>query len=388
MTAATPGLAFLLAFLMVATALRSAITAVGPLLGTLQADLGLSATTAGVLASLPLLLFAAFAPLASLARSYGSERLLVAALAALVGGILLRSQGHVVALFGGTMVLAGAIAVANILLPTLVKQHFPDRIPTVTTAYATVLGVSASAGSGLSVPLAGWLGGWQAALASWALPALLALLLWAPHARRVQHQPATAESASQALPWRSGLAWQVTGYMGLQSLAFYTTASWYPTLLQDLGYSADAAGWYLSLYMVAAMAAGLAVPWGVRRLVGQHGLGAATGLLTAVGILGVMLAPGALGLWMVLMGIGTGPAFVLALSFMGLRAANAKVAAALSLMAQALGYLIAASGPVCFGYLHDATGGWTASMLFALLAALVMAACGYGAGRVGRSVSV
>jgi CP family cyanate transporter-like MFS transporter len=189
------------------------------------------------------------------------------------------------------------------------------------------------------------------------------------------------------MPWRSGLAWQVTGYMGLQSLAFYMTASWYPAMLGDLGWSADASGWYLSLYMIAAMLAGLAVPWLVRRSVGQQGLGAATGLLTALGVGGLMIQPQWLGLWMVLMGIGTGPAFVLALSFMGLRAADARTAAALSLMAQSLGYLLAAAGPVCFGWLHDVTGGWTGSMAFALLMALAMAACGYGAGRVGRSVT-
>ena len=237
------GASFLIALFVVATCLRSSITGVGPLLGVLREQLGLSATAAGLLSSLPLLMFAACAPLSRLARNHGTERLLLAALVVLVAGILLRSEGHVLPLFLGTLVLASGIAVANVLLPVLVKQHFPTRIPTITSAYATVMGASAALGSGLAAPLAqGLPGGWRASLVAWAVPAVVALMLWIPHTRHDVHITSAADTPHPRLPWGSVLAWQVTAYMGLQSLVFYVTVAWYPAMLRDGGMPVATAG--------------------------------------------------------------------------------------------------------------------------------------------------
>lgn len=374
-------LSFLVALLTVASCLRSSITGVGPLLDLIRADLQLSATLAGLLASLPLLMFALCAPMSRLARNHGTERLLLAALVTLLVGILLRPTGPIGALFAGTVLLAGGIAVANILLPVLVKQHFPSRIPAITTRYASVMGLSATFGSALAVPLVGMLGGsWRGSLLFWAVPAVLAIVLWVPHTRRDVHVLEAGEPAPP-LPWRSALAWQVTGFMGLQSLVFYVTVAWYPTMLADAGVSAQTTGWMLTLYQAAALGSGLFVPSLVHRAPNQQWLATAIGLLNALGSLGMWLWPGGIALWMVVLGVGSGPALILALSFMGLRAANPRSVAALSLMGQSLGYLIAASGPLAFGALHDLTGGWQASMALLVLAGLALAACGYGAGR-------
>jgi len=379
------GASFLIALFVVATCLRSSITGVGPLLGVLREQLGLSATAAGLLSSLPLLMFAACAPLSRLARNHGTERLLLAALVVLVAGILLRSEGHVLPLFLGTLVLASGIAVANVLLPVLVKQHFPTRIPTITSAYATVMGASAALGSGLAAPLAqGLPGGWRASLCAWAVPAVVALVLWIPHTRHDVHITSAADTPHPRLPWGSVLAWQVTAYMGLQSLVFYVTVAWYPTMLRDAGMPVATAGWLLTLYQAAALGGGLVMPLLIRRSSDQRALGAATGLLSAVGTLGMLLAPGGGVVWMVLLGFGTGPALILALSFMGLRASSPLAAASLSLMAQSLGYLLAACGPVTFGFLHEHSGGWVGPMLFLVAAGLAMVVCGFGAGRAVR----
>ncbi len=167
---------FLVALLLVAANLRAALTGVGPLLPVIQQDLSLSATAAGLLGSLPLLMFALFAPLARLGARFGAERLVLAGLVALALGILLRSEGHVASLYAGTVLLAAAIAMTNVLVPTLVKQHFPGRVPLLTSAYATVMQVFASLGSGIAVPLLLWLpGGWRASLASWVLLALVTI---------------------------------------------------------------------------------------------------------------------------------------------------------------------------------------------------------------------
>ena len=376
---------FLVALLVVAVCLRSAITGVGPLLAQLRADTGLSATAAGVLSSLPLLMFALCAPLAKLARNHGTERLLLAALLALLTGIVLRPTGPLVALFAGTVLLAGGIAVANILLPVLVKQHFPTRIPMLTTSYATIMGLSATLGSALAAPLAAALpGGWRASLLCWAVPVVIAIALWIPHARSDVHQVPASDEPSPPLPWKSLLAWQVTGYMGLQSLVFYVTVTWYPTMLRDQGVAITTTGWMLTLYQAAALISGLAVPRLIHRSSDQRALAVAIGACNAIGSLGMWLWPSGIALWMVILGIGSGPALILALSFMGLRAATPRSVAALSLMGQALGYLVAAVGPVVFGLLHDLTGGWQTSMAFLVAAGVLLAICGYGAGRAVR----
>lgn len=373
---------FFIALLLVAACLRSPITGVGPLLDTISEALSLTATQAGVLSSLPLLMFAGCAPVARLARAHGTERLLFASLVVAVGGILLRSEGSTTPLFAGTVLLSSGIAVANILMPIVVKQHYPERIASITTAYASVMGGFAALASGVSAPLARLLpGGWQWSLASWSVLAALALVLWLPQLRAPTRAAAMAEPAAHGLPWRSSIAWQVTGFMGLQSTVFYVTISWYPTMLVDSGMPVETTGWLLTLYQVAALVAGLAVPALIRRYRDQRRFGLVCGLITAVATLGVLLAPRAALLWLLLMGLGSGPALILALSFMGLRAATSQSAAALSLMAQAMGYLVAAFGPVIFGAVHDFTHGWTWPMLFTVAVALGMAACGWGAGR-------
>ena len=378
------GASFLIALLLIAANLRPSLTGVGPLLETIQDDLSLSATAAGLLSSLPLLAFAGFAPLATLARQHGAERILLAALLALIAGTLLRSEGSIAALFGGTVLLATGLAVTNVLLPMLIKQHYPERVPTITTAYATTMGAIAALGSGLAVPLARVLpGGWRSSLASWALLAAIAVVFWLPHLRSPSGATpgSAAASSTPHPPWRTRIAWQVTCFMGLQSTLFYIAISWYPAILRDNGFSPSSAGWLLTLFQVAALLAGLPIPMLIRRFMDQRGLALAASLLVGFGTLGVLLAPRAAALWMIVLGMGAGPGLILALSFMGLRARNPMTAAALSLMAQSIGYLLAAFGPIAFGFVHDRVGGWSAALLGACALTVLQGLCGLGAGR-------
>jgi MFS transporter, CP family, cyanate transporter len=374
--------AFLIALLLIAANLRPALTGVGPLLETIQNDLRLSATAAGLLGSLPILIFAAFAPLARLARQYGAERILLAGLLALIAGTLVRSQGHAAALFGGTLLLATGIAGINVLIPVLVKQHYPERVPAITTAYATVMGGFAALASGVAVPLAHSLpGGWRSSLASWALLAVIALIVWLPQVRAERNKTQAPKDAAPHPPWRTPLAWQITGYMGLQSTLFYIAVSWFPTILRENGFSPVAAGWMLTLFQVAALVAGLAIPRLIRQFKNQQGLAFGVAALSTVATLGLLIAPSAAAVWMILLGCGAGPSLILALSFMGLRASSQQTAAALSLMAQGIGYLIAAAGPILFGLVHDHTGGWTLALLGTAAVTVLQALCGIGAGR-------
>lgn len=374
---------FLLALLLVAANLRASLTGVGPLLPDIRAALGLSATAAGLLGSLPLLMFAVFAPMARLGERFGAERMAMGGLIALLAGILLRSTDGVAALFLGTGILSAAIAMTNVLMPALVKQHYPTRVPALTMAYATVMQVFASLASGIAVPLAVALpGGWRASLASVAVPVVVAMLCWLPQVRR----PAAIAAESTPVerphpPWRRALAWQVTLFMGVQSTLFYVSISWYPAYLTEQGYSATAAGTLITVYQVAALLAGIGIPVLMPRFRDQRGLAVCCASLGFVGTLGMWLAPGAAAVWVVVLGIGAGPSLILALSFIGLRTQSVQTAAALSLMAQGVGYFIAMFGPLAFGFLHDVSGGWTLPLLFVMGVATALGIMGMLAGR-------
>lgn len=379
-------LAFLLALLLVAANLRAALTGVGPVLDAVQAELKLSPTAAGTLVSLPVLMFAVFAPLAGLARRFGAGRLLLAGLALLATGLIVRSIGGTTALFGGTVLLGIGIASTNVLLPVVIKRRYPDRVTSMTTAYATVMGASAALASGVSVPLAEVLpGGWRGALAIWAVPACIALLAWLPHSPpppgRNRDMPASTPRIAAPAVWRTSVAWQITGFMGLQSTVFYIVINWFPAYLRESGFSAAAAGWLMTLYQVAALVAGMAVPMLVSRLRDQRALALGLALLTLSGILGVLYAPGFSTAWFIVMGAGSGPSLVLALSFMGLRARDSASAATLSLLSQGVGYFVAACGPVWFGLVREHTGGWNSAILATAAVALLYGLCGFGAGR-------
>jgi MFS transporter, CP family, cyanate transporter len=237
---------FVLGILLLAANLRPALTGVAPLIGEIRADTGISNGAAGLLTTLPLLAFALLSPVAPrMARRFGLEGVLLASLLVLAAGILLRWAGTIPPLFLGTAILGAAIAFGNVLLPGLVKREFPENVGLMTSVYSASLGISAALAAGVSVPLTKLDGiGWQGALAVWAVPALLACVAWLPQLSR---KDLPARSSGENAPsirdiWRSPLAWQVTLFMGLQSLSYYVTLTWLPEILQDGGMGAARAG--------------------------------------------------------------------------------------------------------------------------------------------------
>jgi CP family cyanate transporter-like MFS transporter len=371
----------LLALILLTINLRPALTSVGPLLEDIRASVGMSATAAGVLNSLPLLAFAVFSPLAQFGRRFGIERTLVAIMALLALGILLRSHGSVAALFGGSIVLAAGIAVGNVLMPGLIKRDYPERVQGVTTIYVMALGLSSAVAAGLAVPLSHWLpGGWNTALAAWAIPAMAAALFWLPLAIRSGGEGGRSRVAPAAV-WRSALAWQVTFFMGLQSLAFYVIIGWFPAILRDAGYSADAAGFMMTAFQILSLFVALGMSLFLRRAPDQRLMVVVASLTATLPVIGLQLWPGLAYLWIVLLGLGSGGCFILAMTFIGLRSANAYDAASLSMMSQSIGYLLASTGPFIFGLLHDISHGWQVPLAMLPIIGLIQAAVGIGAGR-------
>jgi MFS transporter, CP family, cyanate transporter len=383
LTTARSGL-LLAGILLIAANLRAAITSVGPVVEDIRTDLDIGGATASVLISLPLVAFAVVSPVAPvLARRIGVERALGAALAVLAVATVVRSLPSIPALWVGTAFLGIAIAVINVLLPSLVKREYPDRIGQVTGLYSSVQGAAAALASGFAVPLAGTTQhGWRLALGVWAGLGLIALAVFLPQLRRRTVPPAATSAAVQhRSPWGSALGWQVTVFMGMQSTIYYTLITWWPSVERAHGVSAAAAGWHLFAMQVAGLLSNLATARLIPRFPDQRWLLlGATGLF-ATAIAGQLALPGASLLWIVVAGAGGGACIVLALSLFGLRTRDHHQAAALSGMAQSVGYALAAAGPILLGALHDATGSWTAPLFVLLGVLVVQAVAGVQAGR-------
>ncbi|EDZ4824119.1 CynX/NimT family MFS transporter [Salmonella enterica] len=369
--------------LMIATTLRVTFTGAAPLLETIRSDYGLSTAQTGLLTTLPLLAFALVSPLAAgIARRFGMERSLFAAMLLICAGIALRSLPSAALLFAGTAIIGCGIALGNVLLPGLIKRDFSQHVARLTGAYSLTMGAAAALGSALVVPLALHGFGWRGALLMLMLFPLLAFLIWLPQWRTTR---SANLSSSRALHergiWRSPLAWQVTLFLGLNSLIYYVISGWLPTILISHGYSEAQAGSLHGLLQLATAAPGLAIPLILHRFNDQRWIAALVSLLCAVGAAGLWFVPGQAIIWTLLFGFGSGATMILGLTFIGLRASSAHQAAALSGMAQSVGYLLAACGPPVMGKLHDASGSWYLPLSGVTVLAIIMAIFGLYAGR-------
>lgn len=367
----------------IAAALRAPFTSVGPLLGMIRDDLGLSDTLAGAITTLPLLAFALLSPFApGLARRFGTANVLMVAMLSLSLGILIRSSSGAAMLFLGTAMIGLSIAVCNVLLPGLIKGRFPERIGLMTGVYTVSMNICAAVASGISVPLAQQSGfGWKGTLATWFIVAALATLFWIPQLRNLAQGSSVRKGHSSGKIWRSRLAWQVTLFMGLQSLLYYVLIAWFSVILVERGMSSSHAGWILSLMQLAQLPFTFFVPMWAGTMKDQRRLVLVTSILFIVGILGVWLGSSSwMAVWAICIGIAGGFAFGLVMMFFSLRTRNAQEASELSGMAQSLGYLLAAMGPALFGLLHDVTHSWNIPLALLAVASILLFVVGLGAG--------
>ncbi len=374
-----------LAIVLVAFNLRPMLASLAPVLPEVMRDIGLSATMASLMSTVPVLflgLFAATAP--GLARRLGLESATLWALAAVAVGTGLRGVGGVEMLVAGSLLAGAGIGIGNVLLPGLLKRDFADRAPLMTGFYSMALCVGASVAAGATVPLYNAFGrSWHLALAFWALPAAAALAFslfaWSDRLWRVG--PVVAVSAAGSL-WRDPVAWQVTMFMGLQSVMAYTVFGWLAPIMRSRGDTPVTAGLVVSVSVLMQVVSSLPAPILAARLRSQSIPACGSVILIVVGFLGLLSAP----LWMqwifaVTMGIGMGGAFATAVLFLVLRAPTGAAAARLSSMSQTVGYLLASMGPLFVGVAHDATGDWRGAGVLFVVAGGGAAIAGFLAGR-------
>jgi MFS transporter, CP family, cyanate transporter len=366
--------------------LRGAITSLPPVFPELQSSLHLSAATISLLAATPVICFGVVSGFAAaLARRLGEERVLLGAVIVLVAGLVTRGAVPAVLLFPGTVLASGAIAVMNVLLSSMIKRRWPERAGFLIGVYITALSAGAIVASLVSVPLWQASGGSVALTLGWlAAPAALAALLWLPQARSRAVTARQNDPPSPRVPapvarlavHRYALTWQVTLFMGMQSLLYYAALSWLPSILRDRGESAAGAGDLIALMGVGNLAVSMIVPMAAHRMRRQHALVLATVVAMTAGLAGMVYAPlGSAAAWALILGAGQNAALALAIFFTAARAPHAAAAASLSSFAQAVGYLLASAGPLEVGLLHSATGSWTVPVLvlFALTVVLLVA---------------
>ncbi len=370
--------------LLIAFNLRIGVASVGPVLSSIESGLGVSPATASLLTTIPVFAFGAFAFLTpALTRRVGLHRLLGITMAAVAIGIGVRLIPSPIALFGGTVLVGAAIAVANVCMPAAVKQDFGHRVGLMMGLYSTSLFIGAAVAAGLTVPLMSAFGGsWREALGFWVVPAVLALVVWIPRALRRPGRPPVADAPVAHAPmadaiteprdeprfarlFRDPVAWAVTGFMGLQSLSYYAALTWIPSILHDAGTTQHDAGLLLAYSSIPGILAALTVPAAIGRLRPAWLPVAGSAVLCAVAFAGLLLAPsGALPwVWMTALGLGQGAVIALSLTYIVLRSPDARHTAHVSTMAQGIGYLLAGFGPLALGALHSVTGGWAVPVI-------------------------
>lgn len=381
-----------MAIFFIALVLRPPVASIGPLLEEIQVSLGVGPTLIGFLAAAPVLCFGigAFAS-PWLVNRLGVNLAMLAVLIMLAASSALRMVFDYAGLLIGTIGAGLSIAIANVLLPTVVRLSFPNRVALVTGAYTTILAISASLAASIAVPSSNLLGGWNPAMAIWIAPTILAILLWFPQTRsQVAHvaQPAQAAAEEKRAVLRSPIAWAIVGFFGIQSLGFYALLGWMPSALTSIGVTPTDAGNYLGFASGVGIPTGLIISSMLGRFKSLAWWSAGTSLMTLSGnvLLTYVVATedtSWLILSCVLIGLGMSATFPISLSLISTRASTSAQTTQLSAMSQGWGYLVAAAGTFLVGFIANLFGGWVVS--FVLLCALTTIQIGIGfyAGRPG-----
>lgn len=388
----TAQLALLFAgIIMLAVNLRPALTSVGPLIPLIREDISLTRGTAGLITTLSLLTFAAVSPVApKIGSKIGHQRALMVGIIVLIAGVVMRYVPEAVFLFAGSLLVGAGIAMLNVLLPGVIKESFPHNVGVMTSIYTTTMVLMAAVGSGVSVPLASSAGlGWQWSLLFWVVPALAAVLCWGVVLKNRQLQMpgrvrAVERSKAEGSIWKSPLAWQVTLFMGLQSIGFYVTITWLPDILNNLGnMPLAAAGWLVALMQVASLPATFLTPILAGRFHNQQGIIAVIGVVAVLGLVLLMTntSPFMLTIAVLFIGLAQGGSISLALALLSIRASTPQRAADLSGMAQSVGYFMAALGPILVGASFDAWETWMPALFILMIVSVLQVGAGMGAGR-------
>lgn len=366
-----------LMMILLAGNMRAGYTGVGTIIGMIKGDLGMSNTVAGMITTVPLLVFSVVCPLSSrISRRFGLGRMMELSLALIAAGCALRALAGSFGLFLGTVVLSVGVGVMNALMVGLIKLRFPGHLGVVTSAYTTTMALTAAFSIGVSVPVASVIG-WRGSLALWAVVSAVSVVLWAPQSRRPENfgsrEPGRAGLMRRLL--RAPKAWQLMTFMGTQSMMFYCVAAWMPTILQAKGFTVHQAAAAATVLQVVSLPTTLLVP-----ILGEKfSRVKLAGIMDAFYLAGAVLfffarSTGLIYTAIIVMALGIGSGFSFCILLFSKCSRTSAETAALSGFAQSGGYVLAAIGPVLMGGLYDRTGSWNGPMIYCFCILLVMTA--------------
>ena len=376
--------------IFVAVNLRAPITAVGPLVSSMKAELPYNNGVFGLLTTIPLIMFAVLSPFVRpISDALGAGNTLLAAVVAIFLGVIIRSFAGNAGLFAGTLLLGAGIAIGNVLVPGIIKARFPERIGLATGAFTISMTSFAAVSAALSYPISRLPNmGWRNSLVVWAVLALAGLLVWLPQRSLSIRQTSTPNAVtSEVQPeksvWRTGIAWWLTVLMGAQSFLFYFFAAWLPTIAISKGLTPEIAGYLAFAFQLMTIPAAFIIPAIAPRLKDQRGLISIVSVLYIVSLCGLVFTQSTalLTVCVMLYGFSTGSCFNLCMLLISLRTKNASRATSLSGMVQSLGYGFGALGPILGGWLFDWTGSWNTAFLCVGILIVIIFFSGRQAGR-------
>ncbi|MFZ4863332.1 CynX/NimT family MFS transporter [Sphingobacterium sp. Mn56C] len=367
-----------LVVIMVSSNLRSPITSVGPVLSQLSESLQLSNFQSSLLTSIPLFMFATCSVLVSrMSLKISINRFLGYGMLVLTLGLLLRVSGSVAMLFLGSVLIGLGICIGNVITPGYIKNNFPKQLGIMTGIFAVAMNLTAALASGFSAGIGKATGlGWQGSLGLWTIGALFALLVVGVElllTKRSRREDIATLAQSSIHVFKSAQAWNISIFMGLQSLIFYSIVSWLPAVLVDFGMQAGEPGWVLFTIQFAMLPITFVGPILANKMKDQRAMIIFVCMLMLASVfMFAFLQSRFIYLTAILLGLSNGLSFSLSILFFSLRTKSSATAIKLSGMAQSIGYLIAAFGPPIFGKLHDWDASWKCSFYFLALAVVCL----------------
>ena len=376
-----------LVVILVSSNLRSPIISVAPVLSDIRNAMKLDNFQVSLLTSIPLFMFATCSVLVSrFSHQFSISRFLMYSLIILSFGLFLRITGSVWMLFLGSVFIGLGICIGNVVTPGYVKNNFPKQIGLMTGIFAVAMNLTAALASGFSVKIGEWTGfGWRGSLGIWLVIAglgLFVLILELIFNKKNPDQTKVALSSSDFNMFKSVQAWNISIFMGLQSLFYYCMVAWLPSFLSDYHMQGDSTGWVLFVIQITMIPVTFCSPIIANKMKDQRIL---IVLICVLMLISTMMFAWLQSQWIyvnaVIIGISNGLSFSLSILFFSTRTKSSANAVKISGMAQSVGYLIAAFGPPVFGKLHDWDVSWKSSFYFLSFAVVLMFYFGMKAAR-------
>ncbi len=377
----------LLAFsiILIALNLRIPITSVGPDVIMIEKQYSLSAAAAGWITTIPLLVFATLSQFISgISGKYGYGKLLLLGLVLMIVGELVRSFLGEAGLFAGTLVIGLGIVTANVLIPSVIKHRFANKVGFMTSLYVTCMNIAGAIGVGATIPIAkhfGW--SWQPALSMWVVLAIIALIFWIPFCTQHKVPDASELQADKKRIWSYGMAWWVSAFYGLQSIIFFSLITWLPSMIVAKGMTTEFATNLTFALMLFTIPTSILTPILCSKMKSQSALIAGIAAAYVVGLSLFIIAEShaLLICSVIIISLTIGGCISSALLFFTLRSANTKRTTELSGLAQSVGYLMGALGPLLVGFMYDQFHSWKEALLTLIALAILMILSGSMAGR-------